>query len=104
MIDQNKNLALAALTVQDVPASARLLLAALTLIGDETDAGRTVISTRRDLARIVGVTPRSVLRSIQALERAGLLARTPRYDHDGSCVASSYTVLTDHLAPEGGSR
>lgn len=100
MISQGRDLALAALTVQGIPAYARLLLAVLTLIGDDTGAGRTVISSKRDLARIVGVTPRTVLRSIHALERAGLLARIPRRHDDGGCAASVYTVFTDQLLSE----
>lgn len=97
MTCQSRDLALAALTVQGIPAYARLLLAVLVLTGDDTDAGRTAISSQRDLARIAGVSPRTVLRSVHALERAGLLARTSRHHDDGGCAASAYTVLTDQL-------
>ncbi len=100
MTDRNKTLALAALTAQGIPAYARLLLTVLTIIGHDTDAGRTTISSQRDLARIAGVHPRTVLRSTHALERAGLLARTARHHDDGGCAPSMYTVVTDRLAPE----
>lgn len=100
MISQDRDLALAALTTQGIPANARLLLAVLTLTGVVTDAGRTTISSQRDLAKISGVSPRTVLRSVHALERAGLLARTGRRRDDGGCATSAYTVLTGHLIPE----
>lgn len=95
----SRDLVLAALTAQSIPAYARLLLAVLILAGDDTDAGRTTISSQRDLARIAGVSPRTVLRATHALERAGLLARTSRYHDDGGCAPSMYTVLTSHLMP-----
>ena len=95
----NRNLVLAALTAQSIPAYARLLLAVLVITGDDTDAGRTTIGSQRDLARIAGVSSRTVLRSTHALERAGLLARTARYHDDGGCAPSMYTVLTGHLMP-----
>lgn len=97
MIDRDKNLVLAALTAQGIPAYARLLLVVLVITGDDTDAGRTTISSQRDLARIAGVHPRTVLRSAHALERAGLLVRTARQHDDGGCGPSMYTVLTSHL-------
>lgn len=96
----NKDLMLAALTAQSIPAYARLLLAVLLIVGDDTDAGRTTICSQRDLARIAGVHPRTVLRSTHALEQAGLLARTARHHDDGGCAPSLYTVFTDRLAPE----
>lgn len=101
MANRDRDLALAALTVQGIPAYARLLLATLALIGDDTGAGRTTISSQRDLARIAGVSPRTVLRSVHALERAGLLVRSPRHHDDGGCAASAYTVLTGQLTLEG---
>jgi len=100
MIDENEVLVLAALTVQDVSAYARILLAVLTMIGDDTDMGRTATCSMRDLARVAGVTRRTVLRSIHALEQAGLLVHTRRTRQDGGSGPSTYTVLTSRLLPE----
>lgn len=100
MTDKDRDLALEALTAQGIPAYARLLLTVLILTGHDTDTGRTAVSSQRDLARIAGVHPRTVLRSTRALERAGLLARTARRHDDGGCAPSMYTVLTSRLAPE----
>lgn len=91
---------LAALTAQGIPAYARLLLVVLITVGHDADAGRTTISSQRDLARIVGVSPRTVSRSVHALEQAGLLARRLRHHDDGGCAASVYTVFTDFLTLE----
>ena len=96
----NRDLVLAALTVQGISAYARLLLAVLILTGDDTGAGRTTISSKRDLAKIVGVSRRTVSRSVHALEQAGLLARCLRRRDDGGCAASTYTVFADFLIPE----
>lgn len=101
MISRNRELVLAALTVQGISAYSRLLLVVLILTGDDTGAGRTTISSKYDLAKIVGVSPRTVSRSVHALERAGLLARCIRHRDDGGCGASAYTVFTDFLIPEG---
>lgn len=101
MISRDRDLVLAALTVQGISAYGRLLLVVLILVGDDTGAGRTAISSKRDLAKIVGVSPRTVSRSIQALEQAGLLARCRRHHDDGGCAASVYTVFTDFLTLEG---
>ena len=87
-----------ALSRQDLPATARLILITLILTGDATGAGVTTVASRADLAAITGVTRRSVLRAIQALERAGLVVRTRRTRPDGGAAASVYTVLTDRLA------
>lgn len=97
MTSQDRNLVLAALTVQGISAYGRLLLVVLILIGDDTGAGRTAIGSRRDLAKIVGVSPRTVSRSVHALEQAGLLACCLRHHDDGGCAASVYTVYTDFL-------
>lgn len=100
MISRDRDLALAALTVQGVSAYGRLLLVVLILAGDDTGAGRTTIGSKRDLAKIIGVSPRTVSRSVHALEQAGLLARCLRHHDDGGCAATVYTVLTDFLIPE----
>lgn len=100
MISRDRDLVLAALTVQDISAYGRLLLVVLILTGNDTGAGRTTISTKRDLAKIVGVSPRTVSRSVHELEQAGLLARCLRHHDDGGCTASVYTVFTDFLTPE----
>lgn len=100
MISRDRDLVLAALTVQGISAYGRLLLVVLILAGDDTGAGRTTIICKRDLAKIVGVSQRTVSRSIHALEQAGLLARCHRYRDDGGCAASVYTVFTDFLIPE----
>lgn len=100
MISRDRNLVLAALTAQGISAYSRLLLVVLILTGDDTGAGRTTISSKRNLARIVGVSPRTVSRSVHQLERAGLLARTSRHRDDGGCAASVYTVFTSLLTPE----
>ena len=100
MTDKSEVLVLAALTAHDVPAYARLLLAVLTLVGDDTDEGRTTICPLRDLAAIAGINRRSVQRSIHALEQAGLLVRTRRSHADGGGAPSAYTVLTARLTPE----
>lgn len=100
MISQDRDLVLAALTVQGISAYDRLLLVVLILTGDDTGAGRTTITSKRDLAKIVGVSPRTVSRAIHALEQAGLLARCRRRRDDGGCASSAYTVFTDFLIPE----
>lgn len=97
MTDEDKAFVLAALTVHDVSAYARLLLAVLTLIGDDTDSGRTATCPLRDLATIAGMDRRSVRRSIRALEQAGLLIRTRCRRDDGGSAASMYTVFVDRL-------
>lgn len=97
---KEKHLVLA-LSRRDLSAHARLILITLILAGDNTGAGLTAIASQRDLAKIAGVSHRSVLRAVQALERAGLVARTRRTRPDGGSAASVYTVLTDRLAPEG---
>lgn len=104
MTYEDRDLTLAALTVRDVSAYARLLLAVLALIGDDTDAGRTTTCPLRDLAAISGISRRSVQRAIKALEQAGLLARVRRSRQDGGGAPSTYTVLTARLTPEGGPR
>lgn len=101
MISRDRDLVLAALTVQGLSAYGRLLLVVLILAGDDTGAGRTIISSKSDLAKIVGVSPRTVSRSVHELEQAGLLARCLRHRDDGGCAASAYTVFTDFLIPEG---
>ena len=101
MISRDRDLVLAALTVQGVSAYGRLLLVVLILTGDDTGAGRTTTSSKRDLAKLVGVNPRTVSRSIHELEQAGLLARYLRHHDDGGCAASVYTVFTDFLTLEG---
>ena len=101
MISRDRDLVLAALTVQGISAYGRLLLVVLILTGNDTGAGRTTISSKRDLAKIVGVSPRTVSRSVHALEQAGLLARCRRHHDDGGCAASVYTVFTDFLIPGG---
>lgn len=100
MIGEKETLVLAALTVHGVPTRARLLLAVLTLIGDDTDSGRTATCPLRDLATIAGVDRRSVQRSIKALEQAGLLIRTRRSHQDGGGAPSMYTVFIDRLTSE----
>ena len=100
MIDRDKDLALAALTVQGIPPTARMLLVTLIIVGDDTDAGRATICSRRHLSAIMGVTHRSVHRAARSLEQAGLLARSRRSREDGGDMASVYTVLTSHLIPE----
>lgn len=100
MNDRSKDLVLAALTVQGIPPTARMLLVTLIIVGDDTDAGRAAICSRRNLSAIMGVTHRSVHRAARSLEQAGLLARSRRIREDGGDVASVYTVLTDRLAPE----
>lgn len=100
MTDQDRDLALAALTTQSVPAYARLLLAVLTLIGDDTGAGRTTICSLQSLADVAGMSRRSVQRSIKAMKQAGLLARTRRTRQDGGSAPSAYTVLVNHLTSE----
>ena len=101
MISQDRDLVLAALTVQGISAYGRLLLVVLILTGDDTGAGRTTTSSKRDLAKIIGVSPRTVSRSVPELEQAGLLARCLRRRDDGGCAASAYTVFTNFLIPEG---
>lgn len=100
MISQDRDLVLAALTVQGISAYGRLLLVVLILTGDDTSSGRTTAGSKRDLAKIVGVSRRTVSRSIHELEQAGLLARCLRYRDDGGSAASVYTVFTDFLIPE----
>lgn len=101
MISRDRDLVLAALTVQGISAYGRLLLVVLILTGDDTGAGRTTTSAKRDLAKIFGVSPRTVSRSVHELEQAGLLARCLRHHDDGGCAASVYTVFTDFLTLEG---
>ena len=93
----NEDLVLAALTMQGIPAYARLLLTVLIITGDDTGAGRTTIGSKRDLAKIVGVSPRTIRRSVHALEQAGLLTCSRRTGPNGGCVASMYTILIDNL-------
>ena len=100
MIDENEAFALAALAMQGIPAHARLLLAVLTIIGEDTDVGRTVTCPLRDLAGAAGVSRRSAQRSVKTLEQAGLLIRTRRSRQDGGGAASTYTVLTAHLTED----
>lgn len=100
MISRDRDLVLAALTVQGVSAYGRLLLVVLILTGDDTGAGRTTICSKRDLAKIVGVSPRTVSRAVHELEQASLLARCLRHHDDGGCATSAYTAFTDLLIPE----
>lgn len=96
MKPREKNLVLA-LSRRDLSAHARLVLITLILTGDETGAGLATIASQRDLAEIVGISHRSVLRAIQALERAGLVARTRQTRPGGIPAANMYTVLIDRL-------
>ena len=100
MTSQDRDLALAALTMQGISAYGRLLLVVLILTGDDTGAGRVTTASKCDLAKIMGVSRRTVSRSVHALEQAGLLARCLRRRDDGGCAASVYTVFTDFLIPE----
>ena len=97
MVDKTKELLLAALAVQGLAPTARILLIVLIVTGDDTDAGRVTVCSRGNLAAVMGVTRRTVRRTAQSLERAGLLARSRRTRQDGGDIPSAYTVLTDRL-------
>lgn len=100
MIVKTKSLLLAALAVQGLAPTARMLLVVLIVTGDDTGTGRMTVCSRGNLAAVIGVSRRTVLRAAQSLERAGLLARSRRTRLDGGDIPSAYTVLTDRLTFE----
>jgi hypothetical protein len=73
------------------------LKAVLTTLSVMADESGVVVASGRVIARLAGVSERSVSRAARFLQRAGLLEVVPRHDADGSQRENGYRLLVKSL-------
>ena len=82
---------------KELSQSAKFIFAILCIFA--TTNNRGVWPSNDTVAKIAGVSVRTVIRAYNELEARGAIARSERYDEKDGGQASSYTTIVGHNAP-----